>query len=144
MIRFLKSLRQDCAGSTIVEFALLAPVTVVLTLGSLQIGMWMHGYNALRSLASETARHTTVQYQKGVRIDYIAMANWARSRAASSAYGFPIANVSTAVVDDASQTITGVTRKNLTVNYRMPSIMRMAGVGNIELTFSRPIFVKST
>ncbi len=144
MIGVAAKLRKDCTGSAVVEFALLAPVIVVLMLGSLQMGMWMHGHNALRSLASETARHATIQYQKGSRIDNIAMANWARNRAASSAYGFQIANVSTSVIDDGTQTITGVTRKNLTLNYRMPSIMKIAGLGTIELTFTRPIFVKST
>jgi Flp pilus assembly protein TadG len=144
MIRFLQKLRKDCAGSAIMEFAILAPAAIVMMLGVLQIGMWMQGYNAIRGVAADTSRYVTVEYQKGNRISNIAMASWAHTRAMSSAYRFRSANVSTSVVDDATQTIIGVTKKTLTVTYRMNSILGMVNVGNLNLTFTRPIFVKST
>ena len=143
MIRALMLLRKDRSGSTIIEFAILAPAIITLFLGILQVGMWMHGYNALRSIAADTGRYVAVQYQKINNISNIDMATWARDRAINS-YLFDSANVSTDVRDADNQQITGVTEKTLTLTYTYKSFMSIVGIADQTVTFSRPIFVKST
>ena len=143
MIRVLQRLRRDRRGSTIIEFAILAPAIVTLFLGILQVGMWMQSYNALRSIAAETGRYTAVQYQKANHISNIAMATWARDRAING-YLFKSADISTDVTDAANQQITGVTQKTLTVTATYKSIMSIIGIGDQTVTFARPIFVKAT
>ena len=143
MIARLRLLRGDRSGSAIVEFGILAPAIVTLLLGVVQVGMWMQTYNALRSVAAESGRYVAVEYQKTNRISNVRMALWARNRAISD-YMFEGSQLSTSVVDASTQSITGVTEKTLTLNYTMDSFMDIVGIDDIPVSFSRPIFVKST
>ena len=143
MIRAMHRLRRDRRGSTIIEFAILAPAIVTLFLGILQVGTWMQSYNALRSIAAETGRYTAIQYQKANYISNIAMATWARDRAIDG-YMFEAGDISTDVSDAANQQIVGVTEKTLTVTATYTSIMSIIGIENQTVTFARPIFVKAT
>ena len=143
MIHVMHRLRRDRRGSTIIEFAILAPAIVTLFLGILQVGTWMQSYNALRSIAADTGRYTTVQYQKANYISNIAMASWARNRAIDG-YLFNSDNISTDVSDAANQQIVGVTEKTLTVTATYKSIMSIIGIEDQTVTFARPIFVKAT
>ena len=143
MIRTLKLLKTDRTGSTVIEFAILAPAIVTLFLGILQVGIWMQGYNALRSVAAEAGRYTAVQYQKSNKISNIAMATWARNRAING-YLFKGAKISTNVSDAANQQIVGVTEKTLTLTYSYESYLQIIGVGDKSVSYSRPIFVKAS
>ena len=143
MIRFIKTLRNDHNGTSAIEFALITPMLFVMMLGTLQMGLWMHGYNGLRTVAAEASRHATVQYQRGNRMTNFQVADWARTHARRSASILNGGTVSTSVIDDANQNIPGVTRKTLTVNYRLASFMGMIGIEALNLSFSRPIFVKA-
>lgn len=143
MNRVLKRLRQNCAGSTIIEFAILAPVIVTLFTGVLQVGVWMQSYNALRSIAAETGRYTAVQYQKSNNLSNIAMATWARDRA-KAAYLFDSTEISTDVTDATNQQIAGVTEKTLTLTATYKSYLGIIGITDQTVTFKRPIFVKTT
>lgn len=143
MIARLRLLPGDRSGSAIVEFGILAPAIVTLLLGVVQVGMWMQTYNALRSVAAESGRYVAVEYQKTNRISNVRMALWARDRAISD-YMFEGSQLSTSVVDASTQSITGVTEKTLTLNYTMDSFMDIVGIDDIPVSFSRPIFVKSS
>jgi Flp pilus assembly protein TadG len=141
--RVLRRLAANTRGSAIVEFAILAPAILMLFVGILQIGLWMQSYNALRSVAADTGRYVAVEYQKSNQINNLTMALWARDHAIDT-YMFQEAKISTDVSDAATQSIAGVTEKTLTLNYTMPSIFGIAGIGDIDVTFQRPIFIKAT
>jgi Flp pilus assembly protein TadG len=144
MTCFFQRLRADRTGASAMEFALIAPLIFVMMLGVMQIGLWMHGFNGMRAVAAETSRYVTVEYQKGNpnNLTNYDMAKWARDEARQSAYILAGGTVSTAVTDDATQDITGVTKKTLTVNYQLTSFLGMIGIDALNLTFTRPIFVK--
>ena len=139
----LRRLAGDDRGSAIVEFGILAPAILTLFIGILQVGMWMQSYNALRSVAADTGRYVAVEYQKSNQLSNVNMALWAREHAIDD-YMFQDAKLSTDVSEAATQSIAGVTEKTLTLNYTMPSIFGVAGIGDIDVTFQRPIFVKTT
>ena len=150
MSRALRHLRRDASGSTIIEFAILAPAILTLFLGVVQVGLWMQSYNALRSIAAETGRHVAVCYQIGSFVDNCAnmnqnikMATWARDRAINN-FLFAEADVSTDVSDAAHQQMNGVSEKTLTITANYRSILQIIGIGDQAVTFSRPIFVKSS
>lgn len=140
----LRPLLRDTSGSTLVEFSILAPLLITMMVGVLQVGLWMQTYNALRSAANDTGRYVTVEYQKANRIGNLDIAIWARNRALSNAYQLKDAGLSTQVIDASTQSITNVTEKTLTINYSMPSFLQIIGIGAIPVSYSRPIFVKST
>ena len=150
MIARLRLLRGDRSGSAIVEFGILAPAIVTLLFGVVQVGMWMQTYNALRSVAADTGRSVAVCYQTRVFAgncssmnQNIGMATWARELAVAN-YMFEGSQLSTSVVDSSTQSIAGVTEKTLTLNYTMDSFMGIVGIDDIPVSFSRPIFVKSS
>lgn len=143
MIARLRRLSGDSTGSVLVEFGILAPAIITLMLGVVQVGMWMQTYNALRSVAAESGRYVAVEYQKANRISNVQMALWARDRAISN-YMMEAGQVNTSVVDSGTQSIAGVTEKTLTINYTMGSIMQIVGIDGIPVSFSRPIFVKTS
>ena len=62
--RSIARLSRDEHGSTLVEFALLAPAFLVMLFGVFQVGLLYQNYNAVRSLSSEAARYVMVEYQK--------------------------------------------------------------------------------
>lgn len=143
MIARLRRLCSDRSGSAIIEFGILAPAIITLLFGVVQVGLWMHTYNALRSVAAESGRYVAVEYQKSNKISNVSMALWARDRAIS-AYMFDGSQLSTSVVDASTQSIDGVTEKTLTLDYTMNSFMGIVGIGDIPVSFSRPIFVKTS
>ncbi|MDP3676930.1 MAG: TadE/TadG family type IV pilus assembly protein [Novosphingobium sp.] len=138
----LRQLVSDRSGSAIIEFGILAPAIITLLFGVVQVGLWMHTYNALRSVAAESGRYVAVEYQKSNKISNVSMASWARDRAIST-YKFDGSQLSTSVVDSSTQSIAGVTEKTLTLNYTMNSFMGIVGIDDIPVSFSRPIFVKT-
>lgn len=143
MIRTAQRIRRDHSGSVIIEFAILAPIVVTLFLGILQVGMWMQSYNALRSLAADTSRYVAIKYQKSENITNIDMALWAKDRG-SDHYLFRYDDLVPDVSDAANQQITGVTEKTLTLTYKYKSYLSVIGIGDADVTLSRPIFVKTT
>ena len=143
MIRRLRRLRQDRSGSTIIEFAILAPIIVTMFLGILQVGIWMQSYNALRSLAADTGRYVAIKYQKSETLTNIDMALWAKNYGRDH-YNFRYADLVPDVSDAATQKITGVTEKTLTLKYKYKSYLAIIGGEDATITFKRPIFVKET
>lgn len=143
MSRVLRRLRTNSSGSTIIEFAILAPAIITLCLGILQVGIWMQSYNALRSLAADTGRYVAVKYQKGESIANIDMASWAKDYGRDH-YLLRYVDLVPDVSDASSQQIDGVTEKTLTLSYKYKSYLGIIGVNDASVTFKRPIFVKTT
>ena len=142
--RFFHKLRRHSDGAAAVEFALVAPLLITMVLGVMQVGMWMGTYNSMRSVANETGRYVTVEYQKGNRVGNSDIAVEARRRATTAPYSLNNSGVVVYVSDATTQSITGVTEKTLKIVYDMPNIMQFAGMGNFQVSYSRPVLVKST
>jgi len=49
------------SGAAIIEFALLGPLFLMMLIGVLQVGIYLQNYNAVQSLASDSARHVMVE-----------------------------------------------------------------------------------
>jgi Flp pilus assembly protein TadG len=144
MTAILRNLRRSRDGAAAVEFALIAPLLITLMLGVFQAGIWMGTYNSMRSVANDTGRWVTVQYQLGNRKTNIDIAVEARRRATTAPYSLASAGVTTYVSDAPTQSIDKVTEKTLKVVYNMPNIMQFAGMQDFQISYSRSIFVKST
>ncbi|MCZ8323981.1 MAG: pilus assembly protein [Sphingomonadaceae bacterium] len=137
---FLRQLRHDRQGSTIIEFAILAPVIFSLMLGVLQVGLHMHAYNAVRSVVTDTARFTTVEYQKDNDLTAEQIESRAIAYAVNPPYGLTIDNLTVLVTQPAS-TITGTKRFNIEVSYVPQGLLGFIGVGAPTITVNRPVYV---
>lgn len=144
--RFLGMLGRDQRGSTIIEFALLAPVMFGMMFGVIQVGLSMQAYNALRNISSETARFAVVKYmqQDETFMDPTTVNASIETEAENIASGAPylmLANFEATVTDAATQRVDGAFEKTLTVTYTPPNVLPFFDWTSTELSFSRPIFV---
>lgn len=144
--RFFARLLRDARGSTIIEFALLAPVMFGLMFGVIQVGLSMQAYNAMRNVSSETARYALVEYMKKNEafMDPATVNDSIETKAEDIATSSPymmLDNFEAEVTDAATQRVAGAHEKMLTVSYTPPNVLPFFNWASTELTFERPIFV---
>ncbi len=137
---FARRLVREDSGTTIIEFAILAPAIIGMMLGVMQIGLSMQSYNAMRSVAADAARMATIEYQKKNEIQ-----NWQiRNRTKDIATGAPYLFQNSVVVTVDSVTpsrVSGAYEKTLTIKYTPPTVIALIDFVQPEITYSRPIFL---
>lgn len=143
IMQTFRAIRSDREGAAAVEFALISPLLITLMLGVFQAGLWMSTYNSLRAAANDTGRFVTVKYQKSERITNIEIAVEARRRATTAPYSLDPSKLTTYVSDAATQSIDKVTEKQLKIVYSMPNVLQFAGMRDFQISYSRPLFVKT-
>jgi len=141
MLRVLANLNRDQAGSTLVEFAILAPVIIGMIFGVIQIGTSMQSYNAMRSITSDTARYATVEYMKKNEVTDTALETFAESRSRQAPYLMRGNSFDATIADVASPRVDGTFEKTITVTYTPPNYMPIFSFTMPQLSYSRPIFV---
>lgn len=142
MIRpFLKHLRKAEGGSTVVEFALAAPIAIALMTGVIQIGIAMQSYNALRGLSGDLARQTVVQYSIGVELTDQQIENDARARAIAAPYLLNNENLDINAVTADSSGIAEVKQIDVTISYNIRSIIPGIKDSSLPLSIEKSIFV---
>jgi Flp pilus assembly protein TadG len=137
----LATLRRDNRGSVLIEFAILAPVLLTMLFGVLQVGLGMQNYNALRSVASEAARYAVVERQKGNTYVANDVRGIARTIATGAPYNLKGTRLTITCANAATQRVAGATEMTLTMTYNIPSFLAIMGMGEIPITFTRPVFV---
>ena len=140
---FTRQLAQDCRGATAIEFAILAPVLFAAMLGVLQIGLAMQAYNSLRGIAGDTARHAVTSYQINTDPSTTVLESYGRGIATTSPYGLASDELTLRVTLAGTQRVTGAREFDLLLRYNVPTILQIAGLDAIPISYSRPIFVVS-
>lgn len=138
---WLTRVRKDNTGSVVVEFAIIGPTMLAMMLGVFQIGIGMQNYNAIRSIAAETARHAIVNYQTGNKLSNSQLADHAKTVGISPPYSLQYDRLAASVNDAAVQRVSGAKELTVTLTYRVPTILGIIGISDIPMSFSRPIFV---
>lgn len=138
---FIRRLARDVSGSTIVEFALLGPLMMAMMFGTLQLGVGMHGYNAMRSASADVARYAAVQYQTDNDLSNSQIEAYAQLVLTRTPYGLSSSDVGVTVANAATQRVTGAKELTLTYTYRVPNFLTLITQRDIDLTYARPIFV---
>lgn len=140
MRNLLKRIQTDQTGSTLVEFAVLAPTLITAIIGVFQVGAWVQNYNAVRNLAMDSARFAAVEYQKGNRISAADLELQVRARGVSNTYNLTDDRLQV-TVQEVSSRITGVTEFDIDVTYTAPDWLAFVDSGVFAVTYSRPVFV---
>ena len=136
----LRALLRETAGTALVEFAILAPTIFALMFGVLQVGFHMFAYNAVRSVASDTARYTIIEYQKKDLLSTSQIADKAVAYAVNPPYGLRV-NSLTATATKPVSDIAGTTKFFLTITYIPPNMLGFFKIGSPTITVTRPIYV---
>ena len=137
MGKWLARLRKDREGSVAVEFAIIGPTMLAMMLGVFQIGIGMQNYNAMRSIAAETARHAIVNYQTGNKLSNSQLADHAKTVGISPPYSLNYDRLAAAVTDASVQRVPGAKELTVTLTYRVPTILGIIGFGDIPLASNR-------
>lgn len=141
MTRPLGQLLADREGAVAVEFSLLGPMMITLMMGVIQIGISMMSYNSLRSVASEAARYTVVNYQTNNKVTTTQISSVTRAIATTGAYSLDNSRLTVTVNTATTQRVLGATEITLRLDYRVPTLLSLIGVGDFPMTYTRPIFV---
>lgn len=136
----LRALLRDTHGAALVEFAILAPTIFALMFGVLQVGFHMFAYNAVRSVASDTARYTIVEYQKRDLLSTTQIEDKAVAYAVNAPYGLKASNL-TATATKPVTDIAGTTKIMLTLTYVPPNMLGFFKIGSPTITVTRPVYV---
>ena len=141
MKRFLKSLQVNARGAATIEFAIIGPALITLMLGVFQIGVGMQAYNALRSVAMDTARYAVVEYQKDNSLSDDAISTWARDRAVAAPYLLANDSIAISTTTPGTQRVTGASERTLSIRYTIPTYLSIIGLDSFDISYSRSIFV---
>jgi Flp pilus assembly protein TadG len=125
----------------VIEFALVGPVLLAMLMGVLQIGLGMQNYNALRAISADAARFAVVRGQTGAAVSTTSLENYADGIAAAAPYGLAATRFQSTATLAGTQRVVGATEYTLQLQYNVPTFLGFIGVGEIPLTYSRPIFV---
>lgn len=133
-------IRQD-RGAAMVEFALLAPVLIVMMLGVLQVGLTMQNYNAVRNVSADIARYAMIQYTDGHPMTNAAVISQTQAVAEASPYLLSSSRLTVDATDVATPQVTGTSEKTLTITYQIPTILDSFGLRGPEISYSRSLIV---
>lgn len=139
----LRELLHNTKAAATVEFAILAPVIFSLMLGVLQLGLHMHSYNAVRSVATDTARYTIVEFQKANKLTDEQIQSKAIAYAVNPPYLLEDDNLTVTITRPVTD-ITGTIKVQVQVSYVPRSLLNIIGIGSPTITTTRPIYVSST
>lgn len=127
-------------ASSAVEFAILAPMIFALMLGVMQLGFHMQNFNAVRSVATDTARWTIVEYQKGNTLTNEQIESKATAYAVNAPYLLEINNLSVDATRPNTD-IAGTIKMEIQVSYVPRNLLGFFGISSPTVTVTRPIYV---
>jgi Flp pilus assembly protein TadG len=141
MIGQIRHLWRSPRGSVAVEFALLAPLLFTLLFGTIQIGLAMQAYNALRGIGADVVRHVAVENQKENRMTNEQVRLYATATAVRPPYSLASERVTVTVADRTDQRIAGVRELSLSVTYAVPGVLPMVRIPEVTIRHRQPLFV---
>lgn len=145
MIAALRRMRKlDERGSTVVEFAFVSPLVIILILAALQLGLALRANAGIRQLAGWAGREAMVSYQlfgDGDTVGAAELKEMIEDEAKAPAYnlGNGSLNVEVSLVQDT--TLLTVNRINVRIEYDFPLNLPFVPAQTIELAVARTFFV---
>jgi len=139
--RLFQRLAPDNTGTTLVEFALISPLLIVLLGGVLQVGLMLQNYNAVRHVSADVSRYAMVQFAtSNNKLTNDDLTNYATSVAQSAPYLLN-GTMAIRIADEATPAVTGLTEKTLTITYQIPSVLSTMGLSGPVITYTQPLFL---
>lgn len=139
--RARSDLRRDENGASAVEFALLAPVFLMLLFGVLQAGVWLQNYNAVRSATVDASRLILVEYQKNNSLSDEQIRRVVLARATTAPYFLDTEDLVVTVNRLTTTRVTGAIELEVGLSYTFGSFLPFADLPGSSATYERPVFV---
>ena len=141
MARLLHHLRRNDAGSMLIEFALLAPVFMLMLVGVFQAGMAYQNYNAIRSLSADAARYVMIEYQKNNNVSREEIRAVVMAMGRESPYLLQAEQLDVDVEYADTSRISGTREIDIEIAYAPSDYLNVPALDFLTLTYSRPVFV---
>ena len=139
--RAVTSLRKDSSGASAVEFALLAPVFMMLLFGVLQAGVWLQNYNAVRSATLDASRQVLIEYQKDNSLSDEQIRRVVLARATTAPYFLNSDNLTVTIDRKLTTRVAGTTEMDVELRYTIDSFLPFAELPGGVVEYERPLFV---
>ena len=138
-----RRLCRDDRGSTVVEFALVSPVLIMLILAALQFGMVLRANAGLRDLAGWAGREAVVSYQlvSDGTIGATQLKNNIVERAENMRYNLRDGTLNVTVTNAADTTLLTVNRVRIQMTYNQPISLPFLPIASVPLRVDRTFFV---
>ena len=130
----------DNRGSALIEFAILAPALIGMMMGIMYVGLQMMSYNSLRSVSSDIARYTLVEYQKDNKITSSKIEDQAIAIASNAPYSFDPDDLNIVVTKPNSE-ISGTGKFTATITYTPYNPVAFMGIDSPAMVESRSFYV---
>lgn len=136
-----RTLRRDQSGASAVEFALMAPVFMMLLFGVLQAGVWLQNYNAVRSATLDASRMILIEYQKENTLTDEQIRRIVLARATTAPYFLNSDNLTVNITRADTSRVTGATEMEVGLTYTFDSFLPFADLPGATATYERPVFI---
>lgn len=128
-------------GVAAVEFALAAPLLMLMLFGVIQIAFVMQAYNSMRGVSGAISRYTVVQYMTGNKLSDSQIETALIARAIKDPYRLDGENLNATAVTDALGGMTGVKKIDITLDYSVPRLIPLVPVSAFNMQVERSIYV---
>jgi Flp pilus assembly protein TadG len=133
--------RKDDGGSVVVEFALLAPVFLMMIFGIFQTGIYLQNYNAVQSIASDAARFVMVEYQKDNQLTDEQVQSVILGRATNAPYLLDTDRMNVVVDRSGTSRVTGAVEIDISINYTLSDFIPGVELPLTVIRYSRSVWV---
>lgn len=134
-------LRKDRSGASAIEFALLAPVFMMLLFGVLQAGVWLQNYNAVRSATHDAARTILIEYQAENNLTDEQIRRVVLARATTAPYFLDTDKLTVNINRLGTTRVTGTTEIEVELRYAIDSFLPFADLPGSTVVYERPVFI---
>lgn len=129
------------SGAAIIEFALLGPLFLMMLIGVLQVGIYLQNYNAVQSLASDSARHVMVESQKQNILSDEQIRSVLLGMSTNSPYLLDSDRLEILIDRSDVSRVTGATEIDMELRYQLTDFIPGVELPLSVITYSRSVWV---
>lgn len=131
----------DNNGSVIIEFALLAPMFLLMLFGVFHTGIYLQNYNAVQSVASDGARYAMIEYQKENKLTDEQLQSIILGIATNSPYLLDTDRIDVNVDRSNTSRVDGAIEIDLNITYRRLDLLPGLELPLTVIRYSRSVWV---
>lgn len=142
-VRALARLRDE-RGSTLIEFALVSPMVVMLLMAALEFGLALRANAGLRDLAGAAGREAVVSYQLQSGNNAMGptiLKSYIEDQAKQGKYNLQNGTLTVTVTNTQDSTLLTVNRVNIQLTYKYPLSIPFLNKQTIDMGIDRTFFV---
>lgn len=136
-----RELLSSQSGAVIVEFAILGPLFLMMLLGVLQVGIYLQNFNAVQSLASDSARFVMVEHQKDNALTDEQIRSVLLGMSTNSPYLLDTDRLEIAIDRDGASRVDGAIEIDMELRYTLSDFIPGVELPLSVISYTRSVWV---